>query len=217
MIVSTADVVDQSRPRDEWGTRRIWIAGAFGTIFSGSQLILDFWPLGPSNSLGFTLRGLFDLFTFFLILPLAGLVVGLVIAAGVALWRRHFRRLASSILAIAALPICVLVIAKVPVFDPWLWYAMANSARFETLVESNPSSAGSRYAIVEVRDVSTGLAGLNPNHFIAIIYDESDAIGLEPSERPNIWRTRSLWPVGSIPIPKGSRLYDHLFRVDDYE
>jgi len=210
--------VSQYQPADGWGTRRIWIAGAFGAMLAGGQRILDFWPLGVGNSLGHAVRAFLDLALFFLILPLAGFVVSLLIAAVIALWRRHLRRVASSILAIAAIPVCITVVAKVPLFDPWLWYAIANRTRFEALAASDLSSNGPKYAVVETRDVSTGLAGLNPNHFIVLIYDESDAVGLEPSKRPSIWQTRSLWPaVGSIPIPKGRRLYGHLFRVDDFE
>jgi hypothetical protein len=39
-------------------------------------------------------------------MPLAGLLI----AAEIALWRRHFPRVASSIFAIAAIPICILVV-----------------------------------------------------------------------------------------------------------
>ena len=187
-------------------------------MLAGRQRILDFWPLGAGNSLGYAIRGLLDLVLLFLLLPLAGFVVGLLIAAVIALWRRHLRRMASSILAIAAIPVCITVVARVPLFDPWLWYTIANRTHFEALATNDPTSNEPKYAVVETRDVSTGFAGLNSNHFVVLIYDESDAIGLEPSKRPSIWRTRSLWPtVGSIPIPKGRKLCGHLFRVDDFE
>jgi hypothetical protein len=190
--------------RDRWGTHRIWIAGAFGAMLAGSQLILDFWPLGAGGSLGHAMRTLFDLSRVLFLLPLAGFVVGLLIAAGIALCGRHFRWVASSIFAIAAIPVGFVVVAKVPFFEPWFWFAMANRARFEAFVASGPPSNGSKYAVVEGRDVSTGLAGLTPNHFVLVIYDESDAVGLEPSERPSIWRTRTMNPEGgSISIPRG--------------
>ena len=127
-----------------------------------------------------------------IVLPLAFFVVGLLISAGIALWRRHFRQMASSILAIAVIPICYVVIAKAPFFDPWLWYVIANHTRFEALAESNSPSSGPKFAVIETRDVSAGLV-INGNHFIDLVYDESDAIGLEPSERPSIWQTRTVF------------------------
>ena len=215
----STDPVSRYEPADGWRPRRIWIAGALGAMLAGSQWILDFWPLGAGGSLGHAVRALFDLSRVLFLLPLTGFVVGLLIAAGIALWGRHFRRVVSSIFAIAAIPVCFVVVAKVPLFDPWLWYAMANSTRFEALAASGPPSNGPKYAIVEGRDVSTGLAGLNPNHFVFLIYDESDAVGLEPSDRPGIWRTRTMNrerdPIP--PIPRGRQLYGHFFRVDDFE
>jgi hypothetical protein len=199
---------------DGWGTRRIWIAGTLGAMLAGSRRTLDFWSLGAGGSLHLALRGLLELSAVFSLLPLAGFVVGLLIAAGIALWSCHFRRAASSIFAIAAIPACFAIVAKAPLFDPWIWYAMANSTRFEALAASDPPPSGPKYAQIEVRDVSTGMAGLGPNHFIALIYDESDAVGLDPSQRPSIWRIRT--EFGS-PLPRGRRLYGHLFRVDIFE
>lgn len=199
---------------DGWGTRRIWIAGALGAMLAGSDRILDFWSLGAGGSLQLAVRGLLDLSRLFFLLPLAGFVVGLLIAAAIALWRRRFRRMASSILAIAAMPVCFVIVAKVALFDPWVWYAMANSTRFAALAVSDPPPNGPKYAEIEVRDVSTGFAGIGPNHFIALIYDESDAVGLEPSQRPSIWRTRTEF---GAPLPRGRRLYGHIFRVDIFE
>jgi hypothetical protein len=141
---------------DGWGTRRIWIAGTLGAMLAGSQRILDFWSLGAGGSLHLAVRGLLELSRAFFLLPLAGFVVGLSIAAGIALWSRHFRRGASSIFAIAAIPVCFASVANVPLFDPWLWYAIANSTRFEALAASDPAPNGPKYAQIEVRDVSTG-------------------------------------------------------------
>lgn len=134
----STDPVSRYRPADGWRTRRIWIAGAFGATFPASQRILDFWPLGAGGSLGHAWRALFDLSRVPLMLPLAGLAVGLLIAAGIALWRRQGRRMASSIFAIAAISFCMVVVADVPLFDPWLWYALANRTRFEALAASAP-------------------------------------------------------------------------------
>ncbi len=215
----STDPVSRHEPADGWRPSRIWMAGAFGAMLAGSQWILDFWPLGSGGSLGRVVRPVLDLSRVLLLLPLAGFVVGLLIAAGIALWRRRFRRVASSIFAIAAIPVCFVVVAKVPLFDPWLWYAMANSTRFEALAASGPPTNGPKYAVVEGRDVSTGFAGIDPNHFVFLIYDESDAVGLEPSDRPGIWRTRTMNPGSDPirPIPRGRRLYGHLYRVDDFE
>ena len=209
-----SDLSADTVPSDGWRTRRIWIAGVFGAMLAGSSQILDFWPLGAIGSFRLALRELLELSQVFFLLPLAGFVAGLLIVAGIALWRRQSRRVASSIFAIMAIPVCFVIVARVPLFDPWLWYAIANGNRFETLATSDPPPNGPKYAKIEVRDVSTGFAGINPNHFIALIYDESDAVGLEPSERPSIWQTRT--EFGSS-FPRGKRLYGHFFRVDIFD
>jgi hypothetical protein len=190
----------------------------FGVILAGSQRALDFWPLGGGGPLGNSVRALFDLSQMLFFLPVAGFVLGLLIAAGVALWKRRIRRVASSIAAITAIPICFVVVARVPLFDPWLWYTIANRGRFEALAAGDSPPNAPKYAVIEIRDVSTGFVGLDPNHFVALIYDESDAVGLPPSERPSIWRARSVWSgVNAKPFPKGRRLFGHFFRVDQFE
>jgi hypothetical protein len=171
------------------------------------------WPQGGGGSLQAAIRPFFEILLL-IALPLAFFVVGLLISAGIALWRRHVRQMASGILAIAVIPICYLVIAKAPFFDPWLWYVIANHTRFEALAASNSPSGGPKFAVIESRDVSAGLV-VNGNHFTTLVYDESDAVGLEPSERPSIWRTRTMF--GATPFPEGERLYGHFFRVDEYE
>ena len=222
VIELRTDTASLHQPSDRWGTRRIWIACACSAVFAFSPRMINFlplgasgllWPHGSGGSLQGAIRPLFESLVL-IVLPLAFFVVGLLISAGIALWRRHFRQMASSILAIAVIPICYVVIAKAPFLDPWLWYVIANHTRFEALAASNPPSSGPKFAVIEIRDVSAGLV-INGNHFIALVYDESDAVGLEPSERPSIWRTRTMF--GAMSFPRGKRLYGHFFRVDEFE
>ena len=221
MIELSADTASLHQPSDRWGTRRIWIACACSAVFAFSWRMIDFlplgadgllWPHGSFGSLQGAIRPLFEILPLIFFLPFAFFVVGLLISAGIALWRGRFRQMASSILAIAVIPICYLVIAKAPFFDPWLWYVIANHTRFEALAASNSPLSGPKFAVIEIRDVSAGLAG-SGNHFITLVYDESDAVGLEPSERPSIWLTRTNAAV----IRRGERLYGHFFRVDEFE
>jgi hypothetical protein len=149
---------------------------------------------------------------------LLGLVLGLLSAAAVALWHRRFRRAVSSVVAIAMIPACFISLTNVPIFDPWLWYVLANRVRFDARMAHDTASDVGRFAVIEVRDVSVGLAGLKADYFVALVYDESDAVGLAPPERPRVWQSRGLWPAfPGVPIPKGRRLWGHYFRVDDFE
>lgn len=222
MIDPSADTTSLHQPSDRWGTRRIWIACACSALAAFSSRMINFlplgasgllWPHGSGGSLQGAIRPLFELLVL-IVLPLAFFVVGLLISAGIALWRGQLRKMTSSILAIAVVPICYVVVAKSPLFDPWLWYVIANYTRFEALAASNSPASGLKFAVIEDRDVSAGLV-ISGNHFIDLVYDESDAIGLEPSERPSIWRTRKMF--GAVPFPRGKRLYDHFFRVDKFE
>jgi hypothetical protein len=90
---------------------------------------------------------------------------------------------------------------------------MANHSRFEALAASNPP-CGPKFAVIEIRDMPAGLV-INGNHFIALVYDESDAIGLEPAARPSIWQSRPIFLA--MPFPKGKRLYGHFFSADEFE
>ena len=217
MINTDAEHLSRDPEADRWRARRIWVAGAFGAMLAGSGVILDFWPVGASGSFANGLRGFLDISRLIVALPLMGFTLGLLIAALIALWRLHFRRLASNILAIAAIPVCFGLVGLLPLFDPWLWYAMVNNSRFEALAASASPSNEPKYAVVEGRDVSVGFVG-GSTHFVFLIFDESDAVGLEPSERPDIWRTRTIALERSNPppIPRGRRLYGHVFRVDEF-
>jgi len=222
VIELSADTATLHQPSDRWGSRRIWMICACSAVYAVSLQMINFLPLGASGllwphgsfgSLQGALRPLFEI-SALIALPLAFFVVGyLLISAGIALWRRHFRQMTSSLLAIAVIPICYVLVAKAPFFDPWLWYVIANHTRFEALAASNSPSSGPKFAVIETRDVSVGLAG-SGNHFIDLVYDESDAVGLEQSERPSIWLSRTIY--GAV-FPRGERLYGHFFRVDEFE
>jgi hypothetical protein len=204
----------QSKRKAQWGTGRIWLAGALGAMLASSRRILSFWPVDTGGSLGVGLRSFFESSQLFVVLPLAAVVIIiLLIAAGIALWRCHFRRVASSISAIMAIPICFVIVAKVPLFDPWFWYVIANRTRFEALAASSQPSNEPKYAVVEIRNVSLSFPGFVPDRFVVLIYDESDAVGLDPSERPLIWRSRTEF---GYPISRARRLYGHFFLVDEY-
>ena len=87
-----------------WKFARIWIAGVAGAMLPETYLILGFLPpLPPPFGFG---RILLDLSQWIQFLTLACLIVGLSIAAIIALWRRQFRRAASSLLAVVAIPVC---------------------------------------------------------------------------------------------------------------
>ena len=210
---------DQTQRQQTYGWRigRILISGAIGAVYGSVRWIFDFWPLGAHDSPYNSIRSSIDLLLVLSVLPIAVFVLGLLLAAGIALCRRHFRRAASSVFAIVAIPVCFTFVGTVPLFDPWLWYVLTNRTRLEALAASDSLPNEPKYALLGTWDVSTGIAGLNPAHFVSLIFDESDAVGLKPSERPSIWRSRSMWPPsGSGPIPQGKRLYRHFFRVDKF-
>ncbi|MCW6509232.1 hypothetical protein [Lichenifustis flavocetrariae] len=213
MTDTTLEPVARPRPADGWRMRRIWIGAACGAWFAAARWILDFWPLGAGVPQA--LRVVVDLSRLVLILPLAGFVLTLLIGMSIALWRRYFRRAASSLLALAALPVCYVIIARSSVLDPWLWYTIANKSQLETVATTAPATAP-RYAVLKAEDVSSGFAGIDPNHFVLLVYDDSDDIGRAPGDRPAIWQNRTV-PGLDLPLPKGRHLIGYFFRADCYD
>ena len=77
---------------------------------------------------------------------------------------------------------------------------MANNTRFEKLAAGGPPSTG---LVVEYRDVSVGFVS-NYSHFVYLVYDESNAVGLEPSQRPSTWKVRTIIPeIIDSPVLEG--------------
>ncbi|RUL96551.1 hypothetical protein [Rhizobium chutanense] len=145
------------------------IAAGLGTTCAAYHRALDFWPLGSANGL----RGLFDLLGgALLFLSVVGILFIWFIGAFVALCRRRLRGMVSRLAAIIIVPVCFGTMVIVPLFDPWLWYVIFNKSSFEAAAAASGSAQNG--TILEGRDVSTGIVGAGDNHFVALIFSESD-------------------------------------------
>ena len=153
------------RPADTWRVRRMAIGGVLGFVCATAIRALDFWPVQRASDL----RAFLGLLGVPLLLIVT--LIALLVAALVSLYRSQFRRMASSFVAIALVPLCFLTVVRAPIFDPWLWYVILNKSRLD-------AAAGAyTQTIIEERDVSIGLVGLNPGHSIELIYSESNIDG----------------------------------------
>jgi hypothetical protein len=156
--------------RDSYSRRSLYWAVSLALISEILYRTEDFWPLpGPQYSILGPARGLLDLFLRPIVtLTIFVFLVGLVIGAGLALIRRRFRKALSCASALGAF-VLILVIANLPVFDPYFWYVVRNKTRLEATVMM-PAQAR-HFAVVGDWDVSTGLST-----FVSIVYDESGEI-----------------------------------------
>ena len=184
---------------DRWYIHRIIAACILAVTFGAYLRILDFWSLSG----GVFSQQLRDLFHFpgFLLLFLPAIFSVLIwfISAIIALFRLHFRLVASNIAAIALLYGCLSAILIVPIFDPWFWYVLINKSRFEAAVVANsPTEGGPRFAIVEEWDVSQGISGESFNHLVTLIYDENATADVASSHLDQ------------------KHLYGHFYRRDSY-
>lgn len=185
------------RPIDIWNVRRMIIAGLLGTTCAVHIRIFDFWPVGSADGL----RGLLDLLGVpLLFLLVVGILFFWFISAFIALCRRRFRGMASSLIAIVIVPACLVTIVNVPLFDPWLWYIVFNKSSFEAAAAANDSPQNSpKFTIIEEREITTGIAGVTQNHFVVLIYSESDPDKLALSNSAL------------------TRIYGNFYRRDEYQ
>ncbi|EJJ29041.1 hypothetical protein [Rhizobium sp. CF142] len=185
--------------KDTWYIHRVVAACLLGTACGVYLRILDFWPIGGSV-LSRQLRNVFD-FPGFLLLFLVTFFSVFIwfVSAIIASFRRRFRLAASNIAAITLVYGCLWATMVVPIFDPWFWYVLINESRFEAVVAANNAAENSpRFAIIEERDVSTGITGASINHLVTLIYDESDVADAAPSDSDQ------------------KHLYGHFYRRDTY-
>ncbi|MBB2699542.1 UNVERIFIED_ORG: hypothetical protein GGD59_005892 [Rhizobium esperanzae] len=190
---------------DIWNVRRMVIAAFLGIAYAAYDRALDFWPLGFASGL----RGLFDLLGGLLLaLLIVGILLVWFVSAIAAQYDRRFRGMASSFIAIIIVPVCFGTIVTVPLFDPWLWYAILNKSSFEAAAATSGSSQNSpKFAIIEARDVSTGIAGVGLNHFVALIYSEGDP-------HKHVHSDSDEEKLASNPVL--THLYGNFYRRDEY-
>jgi len=162
---------------DVWNIRSIAVAGLLGVTCAAYIRVFDFWPVGSNDEL----RGSLDLFGFpVLLLLVTGTLLFWVLRAFVELFYRRFRGAVSSFVAIAIVPATLMAIVNIPIFDPWLWYVVFNKSSFESTAAANGSiQNGQKFALIEERDITTGIAGVTTNHFVALIYSQGDPASLE--------------------------------------
>ena len=177
----------EHRRVDTYAFHLVWLAIGLTTIFVVQMTVLEFFPM-PKGGLGFGLRLALDLAVPFVGIFVTGFAIWLAVAAVLASIKRRFRRAASHVIAIIAIPLAALILGRLFIFDPYYWYVVAHKDRFIAEAKAASKSGSPSFAVLETRDVSFGLA-TNPPTFISIIYDESDEIGLDPLARSQEWRT----------------------------
>lgn len=180
---------------DAWNFRRILHAAVLSAICAFYFHALDFWAVGAANGL----RGIFDLLGgLLLLLTMIGFLLVVLISTIVCVFRLRLRRLASNVLAFLCIPVCLMTLMLVPLFDPWFWYVVVNQSAFEAEAATKTPKEGSKIVIIEGRDISTGLAGAGDNHFVQIVYSGADPNTLTSSDQPL------------------SHIYGKFYRQDEY-
>lgn len=171
---------------DAYAFHLVWLAIGLTTIFNVQMMALKFFPM-PKGGVGFGLRLSLDLAAPPVFFGLLGFAIWLAVAAMLAAIKRRFRRAASLIIAIIAIPLAGLVLGRLFIFDPYYWYVVANKDRFTAEAKAASKAGSPAFAVLETRDVSIGMVTTPPT-FVSIIYDESDGIGFDPSARSQEWR-----------------------------
>lgn len=177
----------EHRRVDAYAFHLVWLAIGTTTVFMAQMRVLEFFPQ-PREGVGFALRLALDFAAPLVFFGLLGFAVWLAVAAMLAAIKRRFRRAASLVIAIVAIPLAGLVLGRLFIFDPYYWYVVANKDRFTAEAKAASKEGSPAFAVLESRDVSFGLA-TNPPTFASIIYDESGEIGLDASARSPEWRT----------------------------
>lgn len=177
----------EHRRVDAYAFHLVWLAIGFTTIYMVQMTVLEFFPM-PKAGVGFGLRLALDMAVPFVGLFITGFAIWLAVAMVLAAVKRHFRRTASLIAAIIAIPLAGLVLGRLFIFDPYYWYVVVHHDHFTAEAKSASKAGSLAFAVLETRDVSIGMV-TNPPTYISIIYDESDEIGLDPSARSQEWRT----------------------------
>jgi len=112
--------------------------------------------------------------------------VGLALSVLVALALRRWRQAWSRVLALAAFVLIFVAQATLPFCDPYYWYVCLNAAQLKAEARARSTPGEPVFALLEGRDASTGMV-INGNDFVALVYDETDAIGRDAPARVAHW------------------------------
>jgi hypothetical protein len=204
---------------DSYSRLPVYWAASVALISEILYRTVDFWPLpGPQYSIAGPARGLLDVFLRPIVtLTIFVFLVCLVIVLGFALIRRHFRKALSFASALGAV-VLILVIANLPVFDPYFWYVLCNKTRLEETANVMMAAQARHFAVVEDWDVSTGLA-IDPPTFVSIVHDQSGEIDQDEQRWSPAMRTlyeRDIlhsYSCNQCIIDHVEHVFDHFFVV----
>ena len=149
---------------------------------------LFFVPVGPAShpTVRTFLLGL-ELLSVFVLLAVEAILVAVVIVTLVGL---RLRRTLTYLRAALSIPIVIVGVGRIILFNPYFWYVLFNLNQLEAAAKSAAGATTPGFVKLEGRDVSTGLV-INLPTFTSIIYDESDEVGLAPTKRSQTWVTRN--------------------------
>ena len=157
-------------------------AAALALVLAASQAFVDFVPIGDRQFGGIrNIVGEFELGIFFIGAPLGALIfVGTALVLPlVGRWRTLLSWLLAPVIFLSALVVLV-CLSTFWLLDPYYWFVLTQQDR---LLAAANASARPGIMIVDVRDVSSGIAGLNPSSVVVIVYDPSDSLA-DPANDP---------------------------------
>jgi hypothetical protein len=173
---------------------------AIAALLAASKQVIDF----VANS---TIRLTLDGLSMFIFLTFLIFLVALAVGLIVTLVRRRFRTALSLACALVVVPLLLVGPRHLFVCNLYYWYVLFNQAQFETAARQ--ASPPPTFAVLETRDVSTGLV-INPNIFASIVYDESSELGAIPTERSPEWERRNKDALQRLRGSDGEYAVQHL-------
>jgi hypothetical protein len=173
---------------------------AIAVLLAASKQTIDF-VVNP------TIRSILDwpsvlIFAAFLVF-LVALAIGLIVT----LVRRRFRTALSLACALAVVPLLLVGTRHLFFCNLYYWYVLFNQTQFETAARK--ASPPPTFAVLETRDVSTGLV-INPNIFASIVDDETSQLGVLPAERSSQWQNRNRDALQQLRGSNGDYAVEHL-------
>ncbi len=197
---------------------RLWpivLALTLAVCQAAMMQYLFFVPLGPAShpTARTFLMGLELLSPFVLLAVEALLIVGIIVT----LVRLRFRGALTYLCAALSIPLVIIGVSRIIVFNPYFWYVLFNLHQLESAAQSSAGATTPAFVKLDGRDVSTGLI-INPPTFTSLIYDESDELGLAPAKRSQAWVTKNeptllATGVANFTVERIDHLWGHIYLV----